>query len=84
MMNSPHIQDKLSHSGGRAAQWEQSIANTDELIDQMYLTCFSRLPTDDERVAMKSYFEQHTSHRQQAIEDAAWSLMNTTEFLFNH
>jgi hypothetical protein len=84
MMNSPHLQAKLSHSAGRVAQWEQSIAKTDEMIDELYLTCFSRFPTDDERKALQTFFEQHASRRQRAIEDAVWSLMNTTEFLFNH
>ena len=83
-MNSPLIQEKLSHSDGTVARWSHSSMNDAALIDEIYLTFFSRFPEDAERQTATQYLQQHASQRQSAVEDLAWSLLNTTEFVFQH
>jgi hypothetical protein len=89
VLNSPEIQAKLSHAGGRVHGLVSRFPREDpednsKLIDELYLTCYSRYPTSDERAASLAYLAQHKQSRQQAVEDIAWSMMNTVEFLFNH
>ncbi len=84
VMNSPLIQDKLSHVDGTVAKWAASSLNDAELVNEIYLTFFSRFPDETERAAATTYLGQHANERQLALEDLAWSLLNTTEFVFQH
>jgi hypothetical protein len=50
----------------------------------LYLTFYSRFPDADELQAVTEYLSQHAGERRQAVEDIAWSLLNSIEFVFNH
>jgi hypothetical protein len=81
VLNSPEIQAKLSHDGGRLAKL---IQLTDEQIaEELYLVFFGREPTSEERQIAGEYLREHAD-RQRALEDLAWSMINSLEFLFNH
>lgn len=82
-LNSPRIQAKLSHADGRISGLLSRIDNDDNLVDELYLTIFSRYATDAERKTLTDYLAETTSRRQ-ATEDIAWSMLNSLEFLFNH
>jgi hypothetical protein len=84
LMNSPQIQAKLSHESGRVANLVRTISDDGMLVDELYLTFLSRPPTQDERKYAIEYIERQASQRQHGVEDLAWSLMNTLEFVFNH
>jgi hypothetical protein len=56
--------------------------NDAELIDEIYLTFYSRLPDDAERKTSAAFLQRHAMQRRQAAEDLAWTLMNTLEFGF--
>ncbi len=84
VMNSPLIQDKLAHEGGRITKLATQMTDDAALIDELYLTFYARPPSADERAAAIEYFKKQSGQRRRAVEDLAWSLMNTTEFLFNH
>ncbi|MBI1314463.1 DUF1553 domain-containing protein [bacterium] len=83
IINSPEIQAKLSDSGGRLARLVNETADNPQLVEKLYLSFYSRFPTDEERAAVTVYLAQ-AADRQRAVEDVAWTLMNTVEFLFNH
>ena len=83
VLNSPEIQSKLSDDGGQLARLTETIPDHDKLVEELYLTFYSRRPTDDERNSVSRYLAQATDRRK-AVEDVAWSFMNTVEFLFNH
>jgi hypothetical protein len=83
VLNSPDIHQKLSHEQGRLAALVRCTAQVEPLIDELYLTCFSRFPSADERELTANYF-QATADRRQATEDLVWSMLNSLEFLFNH
>ena len=83
VLNSPEIHGKLSHDAGRIAKLVRAVPDNRQVIDELYLTFYSRFPSAEERDAAASYFKEVTNRRQ-AAEDIAWSMMNTVEFLFNH
>jgi hypothetical protein len=70
---------------------EQSCVNVmipqadEEIIEETYLLCLSRLPSDGERKRLASMFENTPeTERRAAIEDLFWALMTSREFLFQH
>ena len=83
VLNSPAIQKKLSHQDGRIRAIGVDFADNKKAVQEIYLTCFARYPTSDELAAAVEYLEQ-TDDRQTGLEDVAWSVMNSLEFLFNH
>jgi hypothetical protein len=58
----------------------------DDRIEALYLSTFSRLPTDAEREALTKHLaEQGTEAKgRQALADVFWAMLNSSEFLYNH
>lgn len=84
LLNAPEIQAKLTHDAGRLARLSRDIDSDDKLIEELYLTVYSRYPNARERGVAARYFQSRGSERRLAAEDLVWSLLNTSEFLFNH
>jgi hypothetical protein len=83
LLNSDRVHGKLSHDAGRVARLVRQYTDDEPLVEELYLTFFSRLPRSDERQAARDYL-QGAADRRQAAEDLAWSLLNSLEFIFNH
>jgi len=87
VMNSPRIQKKISHAGGRIAKLVRESTDDDYVIEELYLTFFNRFPVPAEQKTALAHFQQTLAEkrtRTQAAEDLAWSMLNSLEFLFNH
>lgn len=82
LMNSPNLQNKLAHAGGRLTQLA-SMSDA-QIIEELWLVCFSRFPDENERQQAMEHLSTRQHKRRQSIEDLAWSLLNTVEFVFNH
>lgn len=82
LLNSPEINEKLSHKRGLARRLAASAKSTDEVLDEIYLTTLSRLPTSEERALLRDAFPPVGQDRRAAVEDVLWSVLNTKEFLF--
>jgi hypothetical protein len=82
LLNAPELFEKISHRQGRARRLSGSSLSPIEVIDELYLSTLSRLPSDAERDLMLSAFTD--LDRRAASEDVLWTLMNSKEFLFNH
>ncbi|HZK81660.1 MAG TPA: DUF1549 and DUF1553 domain-containing protein [Humisphaera sp.] len=83
LMNGSEIQAKLSHESGTVAKLVRTIPDNGKLVDELYLTFLSRPPLPDERIYAIEYISRQPDRRK-AVEDLAWSLLNTLEFVFNH
>jgi len=83
VLNSPAIQKKLNHQDGRIRAIATQFADNKKAIEEIYLTCFARYPEKKELEAAVGHLE-NSDDRQLALEDVAWSIMNSLEFLFNH
>jgi hypothetical protein len=84
ILNAPEIHAKLSHEGGAIARLAKEKADDGWLVDDLYLTFYSRFPTEKERGAAVEYLRKDPAQRREAAEDLAWSMMNSLEFIFNH
>ena len=84
VLNSPEIHAKLGHESGRIRRLADTMGDDSLLADELYLTFFARYPADDERRTVLEVLARSSTNRHAAVEDLAWSLMNTLEFIFNH
>ena len=84
LLNSPDLQAKLAHENGTVAKLCRTIVSDSQLVDELYLTFFSRVPTPKERDTATTYLNKNAANRRHATEDLAWAMLNTLEFLFNH
>ena len=86
-MNGPDIYRKVTADDGRAAQLAASVKPPEQIVEEIYLLCYGRLPSSDERQIGQQVFAGVPSTpatRRQATEDLLWALLNTPEFVFNH
>ena len=82
LLNSEEVQKKVG--GLRAKELAADKREIRERIEDLYLTAFSRRPTDDELKVATTYVSDREKEPQKAFEDILWALMNTKEFVFNH
>lgn len=81
LLNSSHIYRKLESGPGLA--WLRDGTWNEATIRRMYLTILSRPPTAEELNALLSLGRSRYRSRDVAV-DAAWSLINSSEFLYRH
>jgi hypothetical protein len=82
LLNSPEIHAKLTYERGNIAKWVREKKSDADLVDEIYLTFYSRFPDDAERKTSLAHLRGNPGQRRQAAEDLAWTLMNTLEFVF--
>jgi hypothetical protein len=79
LMNSPQLESQIRSDNGRAHQLADSSKTDSEIVDELYLTCFSRFPSAEEQDYATQLLAQG-SNRRQVIEDLLWALINAPEF----
>ncbi|WP_439628503.1 DUF1549 domain-containing protein [Gemmata sp.] len=84
LLNSPDIQAKLTHEAGTVSRLVREQKDDAKLVEELYLTFFSRPPTAAESGVGVRHLRKLPASRRAAAEDLAWALLNSTEFLFNH
>lgn len=84
LMNSNSLQNKLSSQEGVASQLAKGTLPEPRIVTELYLAAFCRLPTPAESQTALRFFSAPGATRQSAIEDLAWALINSAEFVFNH
>ena len=65
---------------------EQLLAENktpESIIDDLYLRCLTRKPTDKEKQNLIAIVAEQ-ENLQQTLEDTFWALLNSREFVFNH
>jgi hypothetical protein len=84
LLNSNDVKNKIERSSILRQQTEAAKGNRTELIKNIYITILSRYPTQSESETAEKYFQSEGITRKAAIEDLAWALINTKEFLYRH
>ncbi|HEX3870386.1 MAG TPA: DUF1553 domain-containing protein, partial [Pirellulales bacterium] len=84
LMNGTIVKNKTNHKNPLLASRQIAMfASTDErAIDLAYVAILSRHPTFEERAHFRERFVEHS--RSRAMEDLCWTLINSTEFSWNH
>ena len=70
-------------SGGLVAKRLEEGKTPEDIISEMYIRCFSRKPTGEEVSSLIAIVAEQ-ENKKEALEDIFWSLLNSSEFLFNH
>jgi hypothetical protein len=81
LMNAPHLHEKVVGDKGRAALLAASGASPREIVEELYLLVYSRLPTSAELAATTALYAR-PADRRRTTEDLLWALLNTPEFVF--
>ncbi len=76
------VRDRLGANGELQKLIEKSTT-PEEVIEDLYIRTLSRRPTSEERTEMRALIGEAVKD-QAAYEDILWSLLNSTEFAFNH
>jgi hypothetical protein len=82
LMNAPQLHERVTSKQGRAVQLATSDLSVDQVVEEIYLLVYSRLPDEEEREIGRRVFAEEGVGRRQATEDLLWALLNTPEFIF--
>ena len=82
-LNSSHVQRKLER-GPEIRSLIQSNRSPDEIAKGLYLTILSRFPTESELKIVAGYSQSDAVQGREALQDLAWALVNSAEFLHRH
>lgn len=83
LLNSTQVQRKIEN-GGKLQALLRARTGPREVLDSLFLTILSRPPTDDERAAVQDYARSNAGDMRVAMQDLAWALINSAEFLHRH
>jgi hypothetical protein len=82
LLNGRTLQSKID-DGSVVKKLLKEGQTPDQIIENLYLRCFSRKSTDDELTKLKAFIAPD-SNQEQVLNDIFWSLLNAKEFVFNH
>jgi hypothetical protein len=82
LMNAPNLHRKVTADNGRVAALAKGDKTPREIVEEIYLSVYGRLPGDDERRIAEALFTEPGTTRRRATEDLMWALVNTPEFVF--
>ena len=83
LINGPTVHNKLRSDSGSVHLWITQGKTDAEIIDLLYLTALSRPALPEEQQTAQNHIKANED-RTRAIEDIAWAVINSKEFLFQH
>jgi hypothetical protein len=94
VINGDTLNKKLSAPDGTIALFLKLGLSDRRILEYMYLSAFSRYPTDSERQTLTAALDsaklvkgteeaRRDAHRK-GLEDMVWAMLTSKEFLFNH
>jgi hypothetical protein len=79
MINGVTISDAITKSDNKIATLVASNKDDKKVVEQIYISCLNRLPTEKEVAAV----DLAMAPRLEVAQDLAWALINSPAFLFN-
>jgi hypothetical protein len=80
LLSGPTIHRMLTEKDNRLTKLLAASDSPSEIIDELYWSALSRAPSDAERIALVQHIERSDDWRA-AVEDIAWGVVNSKEFL---
>jgi len=80
LINGTTLSEAVSSPSSRIAKLVESEKDDKKLIEEIYLACLNRFPTEKEIAAID--FE-HAKSRAELAQDLTWALINSSAFVFN-
>lgn len=85
LANGKTLLEKLEASDGRIARHLADNAPPERIVEDLYLSALTRLPTAQERSALSAAISAAPpEEKRPVIEDIYWSVLTSREFLFQH
>ena len=84
LSNGRQIQNWLAPSNGSLVGRLAAITDASAIADELYLSLYTRRPTDEERTEVVRHLADRGKERVPALQELAWALLASTEFRFNH
>ncbi|QDT67878.1 Bacterial Ig-like domain (group 2) [Planctomycetes bacterium MalM25] len=81
LLNGDATNDKVLEGGVVESLLEEGRSPAD-VIQQLYLRCYSRIPTTEESSSLLAGLDSDDPRR--GLNDIFWALLNSKEFIFNH
>jgi hypothetical protein len=83
LVNGKTISDAVADSNGRIAKAVLSNRSDKDLVEELYLSTYSRFPTPAEMESGVKYLGSGTRGRAARGQDLLWALVNSKGFLYN-
>lgn len=80
-INSPHMSARLKAPTNRVNRMLADKRTDQEILDELFLAAFARLPDQKPRQAMREHLAM-TKDRAEAWQDCLWAVLNAREFVF--
>lgn len=84
LLNASHIQNKIRNSWRLTGLLDRTKGDQERIVLSLYIGILARRPTPAESAAIAQYVKTSGLGPRQCVEDLAWSLINSKEFLFRH
>ncbi len=82
LMNAEKLHAKVVSNSGQIAKWAKSKMTDEELVETVYLSTYSRFPSEAEKKICQKIFAK--KKRREALEDIVWTIINTAEFVLKN
>jgi len=83
LLNGDTVNNKIKAGNVLGKLTDRGLSH-DQIVNELYVRCLSRLPTDKEKQTIKTILDAEKKDKNGVLEDVFWSLLNSREFLFNH
>lgn len=83
LLNGDTTSQKIAR-GSVIAEQLKAGATPAAIVEDLYLRCFSRLPSAEEKQGLAAEIAAAGDNPQPVLEDLFWALLNSKEFMFNH
>ncbi|MFT4841195.1 MAG: hypothetical protein ACJA0V_002324 [Planctomycetota bacterium] len=84
LINGETIERKLRSSKSRVARLLAAKTAPDQILSELFLATYARLPRKAERERILLSIRQASAKPRDAWDDVLWSMFNSKEFLFQH
>jgi hypothetical protein len=83
-INGKSILDRVQNPNGRPAQLVRQKLSDEQTVSELYLWCLARHPKAAEMKVGSEFIKSYGDKRTEAVQDLAWALLNSKDFLLTH